>query len=93
MSKAWNNAAKRGWKNIRLRILRRDNYQCRLAIPGICEGYATQVHHTLGIAVTGHDEAYLVAACRPCNLRVGQPGNNTDPQHATSTDWSSGECD
>ena len=48
---------------------------------------ATEVHHTLGITVTGHHPAYLVAVCKPCNLRVGAPTDTPDPDHSTSTDW------
>lgn len=87
MSKNWDNAAKRGWSKIRARVLQRDSYQCRLKIPGICEGYANEVHHVLGIAVSHRDEAYLVAACRPCNQRIGEPQNSVDPDHIVSTEW------
>lgn len=71
---------------MRERVLARDRYECRLRIEGVCTARATCVHHTLGRAVTGDDERYLVAACEPCNLRVGDPGKY-DPQPEPRTRW------
>lgn len=60
---------------------------CTLAIEGVCTGKATQVHHTLGIAVTGHDPRYMVPACAECNHHVGDPAKAVDPPHLVITDW------
>lgn len=68
----------------------RDGYQCQIKAPGTwtnrrgevlsCLGKADCVHHTLGKAVTGDDPRYLQAACGPCNLHVGSPEKQPDPQ-------------
>lgn len=52
-----------------------------------CMGRADCVHHTKGRKVTGWDMAYMVAACTPCNLRVGEPDRGIDPPHRTMTEW------
>lgn len=51
-----------------------------------CMGVADCVHHTRGVH-TGRDMAYLVAACTPCNLRVGEPTSTVDQEHKTMTTW------
>jgi 5-methylcytosine-specific restriction endonuclease McrA len=95
MSTAWRKGSTRAWRTLRRAILIRDQYQCKLALPGEwpvwggmarCTVVATQVHHTRGRAVTGDDPAYLVAACKACNLKVGQP-TTTDPTHMEVTEW------
>ncbi len=73
MSTAWAKGSTRAWRRLRARILHRDAYTCQLKLPGVCTGQATQVHHTVGRAISGDDPAYLVAACAPCNLKTGQP--------------------
>ncbi|HEV2784686.1 MAG TPA: hypothetical protein VGX25_35325 [Actinophytocola sp.] len=85
MSKAWAKGSTRRWRKIRARVLARDRYRCQLRRPD-CAGRADQVHHTLGRAVTGDDERYLVAACGPCNRGVGDPARR-DPQPAPRTRW------
>lgn len=60
---------------------------CTLAIPRVCTGKATQIHHTLGIQRTGHDPAHMVPACSACNLRVGDPTTNPDPPHVDVDHW------
>ena len=74
MSGGWGNGSTRAWRKIRLFVLNRDGWTCRLAIPGVCAVKANCVHHTLGRAVTGDNPAFLVAACTPCNLKIGEPG-------------------
>ena len=71
---------------IRARVLLRDGYRCRIRIPGVCTNKATQVHHTLSRAITGDDERYLVAACRPCNLKIGNPVKR-EPKGKGMTKW------
>jgi 5-methylcytosine-specific restriction endonuclease McrA len=94
MSKNWRNGSTRRWRAVRAEVLARDGYLCQIALPGEwpvwggmahCTGRATQVHHTKGRAVTGDDPAYLVSACRPCNLKVGEP--KVDPAPQPVTEW------
>jgi len=77
------------------RVLMRDGYRCKLNYPGEwrtrtgrvrhCMGVADCVHHTHGPAV--EDPAHLLAACTPCNLRVGQPSSTPDLPHRPMTEW------
>lgn len=52
-----------------------------------CTGQATEVHHTLGKAVSGDDPRYLRGVCRPCNLRAGDPAAAPDPPVSPRTQW------
>lgn len=70
---------------MRAGVLARDQYRCQIRRPG-CTGQATQVHHTVGRAVSGDDPAYLVAACRHCNLAVGEP-KRTSPDPKRISEW------
>lgn len=83
MSKAWAGGSTREWRTTRARILQRDGNTCRIRLPGICTENADQVHHVLGKGVSEADDD-LVAACLPCNVRLGKP--DTDPVHKT-TQW------
>lgn len=67
-------------------MLQRDGHTCRLQLPG-CTTIATHVHHTQGRSTTGDDPAYLVAACAPCNLAVGDPTRTRDPAPRPVTTW------
>jgi hypothetical protein len=73
MATGWTNGSTRQWRRVRATVLARDLGRCQLCLPG-CTGVATCVHHVYGRAVTGDDLRYLVASCRTCNLRIGQPG-------------------
>lgn len=73
MSNSWRGGSTRAWRRVRLGVLIRDGYQCQIALPGVCTGTATQVHHTVGRSVSGDDPRYLVASCRDCNLKRGDP--------------------
>lgn len=91
MSKAWKGGSTTAWRKVRLVVLARDQYRCRLALPGVCTGLATQVHHVLGKA-SGDDPAHLVSSCRGCNLKVGdplkrKPGAGADPPGRAMTRW------
>lgn len=75
---------------VRPAVLARDRYRCQLRLEGEwkvlggtarCKVKADCVHHVLGKGVTGDDPRYMVAACTPCNLRVGDPSRNVDPPH------------
>lgn len=81
----------RGWARVRRRVLL-DNEQanggaCTLALPEVCTGRATTVHHTLGIRVTGHDPRYLQATCVECNLHVGDPLAQANPPPRPVSTW------
>lgn len=52
-----------------------------------CTKIPTQVHHTLGRAITGDDPRYLVATCRNCNLRAGDPSKAGDPVAKPVSQW------
>lgn len=86
MSRNWANGSTPGWRRTRAMVLQRDNWTCQLRQPG-CTTRATQVHHTLGRAITGDDPVHLVAACRNCNLKVGDPTKQPDPQPRPVTRW------
>ena len=89
MSRSWGQGSTRAWRRTRAAVLARDQGVCRLRIEGVCTGRAEHVHHTLGRAVTGDDPRYLVAACAPCNLAIGDPtrAHIADPKPSPSTRW------
>jgi hypothetical protein len=96
MSRAWEQGSTRRWRWIRDAVLVRDGYRCRIALPGTwpvmggmarCLGVADCVHHTRGRALTGDDPAFMVAACTPCNLKVGDPTRMPDPPPRPMTRW------
>lgn len=90
MTKARGGSTRR-WREVRATVLLRDAYRCRLALPGEwrtrggelrrCTAVATEAHHIHGYTrchgcrVDALD--HLQAACRACNLRVGDPGRQT----------------
>lgn len=49
--------------------------------------HAGHAHHTIGREVTGDDPAHIVAACRACNLAIGNPGASPDPEPRPVTRW------
>lgn len=87
----------RAQQAVNQRVLLRDEYKCKLRFAGEwttrtgqvrhCMGTADCVHHTRGKQVTGWDMAYMVAACTPCNLRVGEPDRTHDPEPRPMTTW------
>lgn len=79
MSKSWRRGSTRAWRNLRAQILARDGHRCQLRIKGVCTTVATCAHHTRG-KEHGDDPRYIVAACQPCNLRVGDPNTTTPGQ-------------
>ena len=87
MSKAWQGGSTRRWRTVRADVLQRDGWRCQLRLAKVCTGTATCVHHTRGKARTGDDPAYLVAACKPCNLAVGDPTRQADPPSRPVTAW------
>lgn len=71
---------------MRRAVLERDEYRCQIKIADCCTTIADTVHHTLGWAVTGDNPAHLVAACKACNLRIGEPKGSDEPPRRT-TNW------
>lgn len=86
-SKAWQGANTYAWRKLARSILaanvEENGGRCRIALRGswrtrrgqtkACLGLADSVHHTLGRARTGDDPRYLVACCRNCNEKLGDP--------------------
>ena len=60
------------WERLRLAILRRDQWRCRIDGPG-CTHRATSVDHIVPLALGGArlDPANVRAACRHCNSALG----------------------
>ena len=81
---SWEGGSTRAWRRTRAYVLDRDGHRCRLRLQP-CTTVATQVHHTRPREVVGDDPAYLLAACRACNLRAGDPRKGSDPQVPTPT--------
>ena len=69
----WPNGSTAAWRRTRARVLERDGNVCQLQIPEVCVGTATHVHNTQDRDEVGDDPRFLVAACAPCNIRVGDP--------------------
>lgn len=70
------------WRKLRVTILERDNYACRIRTPDICTGAAQTVDHIVNTAAGGTDEpTNLQAACWPCHRRkTGQEAAAAKPQ-------------
>lgn len=49
--------------------------------------HAGHAHHTKGRAVTGDDPLFIVAACKACNLHIGNPTQQPDPEPTPRTRW------
>lgn len=67
----WNTSDRRArlpsdWHRLRLSILRRDNYRCRIGSTG-CSGVATDVDHIL--RGDDHRPENLQAACSVCHRK------------------------
>lgn len=106
---AWQAGSTRRWRRVREYVLLRDGQRCRAhtdgwcarapnSNPHTCTGRAGldggHAHHTLGRSVTGDDPRYLVAACAPCNLHIGDPAEHAragtpDPRPTPRTNWRS----
>lgn len=98
MSEAWKAGSTRRWRRVRALVLARDRgVGCRAHADGwcdraglgehVCRGRAEVAHHTLGRARTGDDVRYLVGACAPCNLKIGDPLRSGDPINKAVTKW------
>lgn len=84
MSKSWAGGSTRRWRALRTAVLTRDQWTCRLQLPG-CTTRATQVHHLAG-KQAGDNPALLVSACAHCNGSVGDPTRD-NPNPRPTTAW------
>lgn len=99
---SWKTGGGREWRELRAKILERDQYRCRAHEDGWCEkvphdrphtctGAAPlaggEAHHTLGRGVTGDDPRYIVASCRACNIHIGDPTKTPDPVASPVSAW------
>ena len=85
MSRAWAKGSTPAWRRIRAYVLARDGYRCQLKLDG-CTTTATQAHHTIARETAGDNPTHIVATCRNCNLKVGDPRAH-DPDPRGSTQW------
>jgi 5-methylcytosine-specific restriction endonuclease McrA len=84
VSTGWKGGSTRAWRRTRALVLKRDGHRCQLKLEG-CETVATHAHHTKGKA-HGDDPRFLVAACAPCNLKIGDP-TKADPDPIPWSGW------
>lgn len=95
MSKAWEGGSTRAWRKVRARVLSRDGYLCQLRIPRVCTVDAPlvggHVHHLHGkdacLGCAADNPGHLTAACKACNLHVGDPSTSVDPPNRGVTKW------
>ena len=91
MGKGWGKGSTTAWRRTRALVLLTNRAEhggaCQIGLAGVCTGVADCVHHTHGRATTGDDPRYLVAACTPCNLKVGDPTKAPDPPGRSATRW------
>lgn len=85
MSRAWAQGSTREHRRVRALVLARAEGVCQLQLD-VCTGKATEAHHTLGRGRTGDDPTHMVAACKACNLRVGDPTRH-DPAPVVEPWW------
>lgn len=97
MSNAWKTGSNTRWRTVvRPAVFERAGGKCQVRLEGEwttrngevrrCLGIAQEVHHTRG-KEAGDDMRFLVAACRPCNLKVGDPLKNPDPPCEPKNWW------
>lgn len=73
------------WGSVRKKILKRDNHECQIGLPG-CTLTATTVDHIIPLAWGGdpRDPSNLRAACSHCNLELSHIAKKHKPRK-TST--------
>lgn len=89
MSTSWAGGSTRRWRKTRALVLVRDGWTCQLRLPGVCvrESNPMHVHHVRGKQF-GDDMNFLVAACGPCNIKIGDPTKGTrNPAPKPMTRW------
>ena len=75
----------RAWLRRKAEVIKRDGGRCQLKLEG-CTRIAVTAHHVVGKSITGDDPRYLVAACKACNLKVGDP-TKADPEPRGWEGW------
>ena len=88
MPKSWKQqgGSTHAWLRTKAYVIQRDGRRCQLQVKDVCTRIATTAHHAVGKAITGDDPRYLVAACQPCNLHVGDP-SRADPEPRPWGGW------
>lgn len=96
VSRAWAKGSTTAWRRLRAQVLQRDEYQCQLRLDE-CVGLErwsltgkgqAHAHHIKGRAITGDDPRWIVCACGPCNLAVGDPkAQRHDPAPTPHSSW------
>lgn len=78
------------WRRVRLVVLDRDGWRCRIRGPR-CRGDADRVDHIIPVEAGGalYDEANLRGACAPCNRARARPAETNGMRGAVkpSRDW------
>jgi hypothetical protein len=94
VSKGWAGGSTTAWRRVRAFVLNRDLHRCRAHADRLCDrkpgehtctGVGDQAHHVHGKKY-GDDPAFIVAACKPCNLHIGEP-DASDPPGRSMTKW------
>lgn len=81
MSRRWAGGSTSRWRRIREQVLQRDGRRCQLRLPQVCTTLATHAHHTQPRELVGDDPTLIVAACRECNLKLGDPTKHDPDPH------------
>jgi 5-methylcytosine-specific restriction endonuclease McrA len=76
---SWSSLNPRTRARLRLAVLARDEFVCQLRLEG-CVLVATHADHVNRRETHGDGLDNLQAACKPCNLKKGQP-KQADPKH------------
>jgi 5-methylcytosine-specific restriction endonuclease McrA len=86
--RTWKGGSTTAWRRLRLAVLERDGYICRLRIPGVCTTRATHCDHVVPKSRGGLDTMENCrASCAACNTHRGA-GPDPDPPHRPMTKWS-----
>jgi hypothetical protein len=85
-SRHWVGGSTRAHRRARELVLAAASGVCQLHIPNVCTHVATEAHHTLGRGRTGDDPQWMIAACKACNLHVGDP-TRFDPAPSIRQWW------
>jgi hypothetical protein len=89
VSRSWAGGSTAHWRRLRRAVLfanvQEHGGRCQLALPRVCTGTADQVHHMKGKAF-GDNPRDLLAVCRACNLKVGNP-TRTSPAPRPTSRW------
>ena len=76
------------WRRIRLEVLDRDGWLCRINGPK-CTLQATEADHIIPLEFGGarYDKANLRAACKTCNAGRRPAGSRTASELSLSREW------